>query len=124
MPDSKEGSGDKSKGPPGPHKSLNGSRASGKKGITFAAQDELPQLPIPDLDSSLKKYLDALHPLQTPKERSDSEAAVQEFLKHDGPELQEKLRTYAKGKTNYIEQFCTDACTCQCEHVLWLTETL
>ena len=33
-----------------------------KPGITFAAQDRLPKLPIPDLESSMKKYASALLP--------------------------------------------------------------
>lgn len=76
-------------------------------GITFAAQDKLPKLPIPELESSLKRYLRALKPLQTPREHSDSQQAVEEFLRVEGPELQEKLRNYAQGKSSYIEQFCT-----------------
>jgi carnitine O-acetyltransferase len=77
-----------------------------KRGITFAAQDKLPKLPIPELDSSMHKYLEALKPLQSVKEQNESEHAIKEFMKHDGPELQEKLRKYAAGKANYIEQFC------------------
>lgn len=75
-------------------------------GGTFAHQDKLPKLPIPDLASSCSKYLQALKPLQSPREHSDTRHAVQEFLKNEGPELQEKLRKYAEGKTSYIEQFC------------------
>ncbi|KAI9870708.1 MAG: hypothetical protein M1830_003900, partial [Pleopsidium flavum] len=74
-------------------------------GITFAAEEKLPKLPIPDLESSCKKYLEALKPLQSPREQSDSKAAVEEFLKSEGPELQERLKKYATGKTSYIEQF-------------------
>jgi carnitine O-acetyltransferase len=77
-----------------------------KPGITFAHQDKLPKLPIPDLDSSLNKYLSALEPLQSAKEHRDTISAVQDFLKSEGPELQERLKKYATGKTNYIEQFC------------------
>lgn len=77
-----------------------------KPGITFAAQDRLPKLPIPELESSVQKYLRSLKPLQSSKEHHDSTAAVHEFLKADGPELQEKLKKYANGKANYIEQFC------------------
>jgi len=77
-----------------------------KPGITFAAQDSLPKLPIPELESTLKKYLQALDPLQTAREHADSERAVTEFLHTDGPMLQEKLKGYAEGKTSYIEQFC------------------
>ncbi|KAK3216757.1 hypothetical protein GRF29_1g875007 [Pseudopithomyces chartarum] len=76
-----------------------------RPGITFAHQDKLPKLPIPDLDSSSKKYLAALEPLQSPKEHNDTLHAVQEFMKSDGPALQDKLKKYANGKANYIEQF-------------------
>lgn len=77
-----------------------------KPGITFAHQDRLPKLPIPDLENSCKKYLSALKPLQTPKEYNDTVIAVQDFLRTDGPVLQDKLKKYANGKANYIEQFC------------------
>ena len=77
-----------------------------KGGITFAHQDKLPKLPIPDLEASCQKYLTALRPLQSRREHSETQHAVEEFLKHDGPELQEKLKRYAAGQTSYIEQFC------------------
>lgn len=76
-------------------------------GVTFAHQDKLPKLPIPELDSTCKKYLQALKPLQTPRERVETQHAVNEFLKQDGVDLQERLKRYAQGKTSYIEQFCT-----------------
>ncbi|KAL6154233.1 carnitine O-acetyltransferase yat1 [Exserohilum turcicum] len=80
-----------------------------KPGITFAHQDSLPKLPIPELESSCKKYIAALKPLQTPKEHSDTVHAVEDFLKSEGPVLQEKLKKYASGKANYIEQFWYDS---------------
>lgn len=78
-----------------------------KQGITFAAQEKLPKLPIPDLENSMKRYLKALKPLQGGREHAETQQAVEEFLKGEGPELQEKLKKYASGKTSYIEQFCT-----------------
>jgi Choline/Carnitine o-acyltransferase. len=48
-------------------------------------------------------------PLQSPREHEDTKAAVQEFLKNEGPELQEKLKKYAFSKTSYIEQFWYDS---------------
>jgi carnitine O-acetyltransferase len=77
-----------------------------KPGITFAAQDSLPKLPIPNLEDTARRYLQALDPLQTAREHADSERAVTEFLNTDGPALQEKLKGYAEGKSSYIEQFC------------------
>ncbi|KAL1978885.1 hypothetical protein VTN31DRAFT_1744 [Thermomyces dupontii] len=79
------------------------------QGITFAHQDSLPKLPIPDLESTCRKYLEALYPLQTPREHEETKAAVQDFLRTDGPQLQEKLKKYASSKTSYIEQFWYDS---------------
>lgn len=84
----------------------NGDKPHSKPGITFAHQEKLPKLPIPDLDSTCKKYLASLDPLQTAREHHDSERAVEEFLRTDGPGLQEKLKQYSEGKSSYIEQFC------------------
>jgi hypothetical protein len=77
-----------------------------KPGVTFAAQDKLPKLPIPELDDTAKRYLEALKPLQSIREQRDTSNAVDEFLRAEGPELQEKLKRYATGKSSYIEQFC------------------
>ena len=84
----------------------NGDETPSKPGITFAAQDKLPKLPIPDLDATCKRYLGSLEPLQTSREHHESERAVEEFLRTDGPQLQEKLKTYSQGQSSYIEQFC------------------
>lgn len=77
-----------------------------EKSLTFANQDSLPKLPIPDLEDTCRKHLEALSPLQTIREHQETKAAVKDFLKTDGPILQEKLKTYASSKTSYIEQFC------------------
>ncbi|KAK4630942.1 putative mitochondrial carnitine O-acetyltransferase [Fulvia fulva] len=80
-----------------------------KPGITFAAQDKLPKLPIPDLEATCQKYLESIDPLQDAREHHDSERAVQEFLRTDGPALQAKLKAYSEGKSSYIEQFWYDS---------------
>lgn len=77
-----------------------------KGGVTYAHQDYLPKLPIPDLERTCERYLAALKPLQSPREHADTRHAVHEFLKGEGPELNEKLKKYAEGRTSYIEQFC------------------
>ena len=84
-----------------------------RQGITFAGQDKLPKLPIPDLESTTSKYLAALKPLQSPREHAETKQAVEEFLRSEGPELQERLKKYANGKTSYIEQFCKWCPTCK-----------
>ncbi|CRG89758.1 carnitine O-acetyltransferase [Talaromyces islandicus] len=79
------------------------------QGVTFANQDSLPKLPIPELESTCRKYIESLAPLQTPREHEETRASVQDFLKSEGPELQEKLKKYASSKTSYIEQFWYDS---------------
>ncbi|KAJ5677146.1 mitochondrial carnitine O-acetyltransferase [Penicillium maclennaniae] len=80
-----------------------------KQGLTFANQDSLPKLPIPDLEDTCRRHLDSLVALQGPREHEESKAAIREFLKTDGPSLQEKLKNYASSKTSYIEQFWYDS---------------
>jgi carnitine O-acetyltransferase len=100
---------------------LSGKNPNHKPGITFAAQDKLPKLPIPELEHSLTRYLAALKPLQSGREHAETQQAVEEFLKAEGPELQEKLKKYATGKTSYIEQFCKSMYLCHRHHHSHLT---
>ncbi|KAI0762152.1 acyltransferase ChoActase/COT/CPT [Trametes elegans] len=72
---------------------------------TFTHQDELPKLPIPPLEETCRRYLTALQGLQDPREHEETRRAVEDFLQHDGPRVQEKLREYAKDKASYIEEF-------------------
>ncbi|KAK7205086.1 carnitine O-acetyltransferase, variant 2 [Myxozyma melibiosi] len=78
-------------------------------GITFARQEKLSKLPIPPLRDTIQRYLDAVKPLQTPREHEDTCAAAHEFIEKDGPELQEKLIQYSSGRSSYIEQFWYDS---------------
>ncbi|KAI4158886.1 MAG: hypothetical protein LQ342_007063 [Letrouitia transgressa] len=80
-----------------------------KPGITFAAQEKLARLPIPELEDSCRKYQAVLKPLQSQRQQNDTAAAVQDFLKGEGPELHARLKKYATGKTSYIEQFWYDS---------------
>ncbi|KXX74233.1 putative mitochondrial carnitine O-acetyltransferase [Madurella mycetomatis] len=80
-----------------------------KGGVTYAHQDHLPKLPIPDLERTCERYLTALRPLQSLREHAETRHAVQDFLKGEGPELNEKLKKYAEGRTSYIEQFWYDS---------------
>ncbi|ETI24455.1 hypothetical protein G647_03824 [Cladophialophora carrionii CBS 160.54] len=84
-------------------------RELSRQGITFAAQDKLPKLPIPDLESTMKKYLETLAPLQSPQEHNDTRAAAKDFIENEGKDLQERLKKYATGRTSYIEQFWYDS---------------
>ncbi|EAQ86594.1 hypothetical protein CHGG_07847 [Chaetomium globosum CBS 148.51] len=73
-----------------------------KGGVTYAHQDDLPKLPIPELEVSCEKYLAALKPLQSAREHAETKHAVQAFLRNEGPELNNKLKQYAEARTSYI----------------------
>lgn len=75
-------------------------------GITFAAQHKLPKLPLPSLESSCTRYLEALKPLQSIEEQEASAAAVRNFVCEEGPILQAQLREYDASHANYFEHFC------------------
>jgi len=92
---------------PAEREPLSSQKPHHKPGITYASQDKLPKLPIPELESTCEKYKNSLKPLQNNREQAETAAAVADFLKGDGPELQSRLKKYATGKTSYIEQFCT-----------------
>ena len=72
---------------------------------TFAHQEKLPKLPIPPLEETCQRYLRALKGLQTPQEHEDTKRAVDDFLKNEGPKIQEKLSKWADQKDSYIEDF-------------------
>jgi carnitine O-acetyltransferase len=72
---------------------------------TWEHQDKLPKLPIPPLEETCARYLHALSALQDPKEHARTRAAVDTFLRGDGPRIQQKLIDWAKDKDSYIEEF-------------------
>jgi carnitine O-acetyltransferase len=69
---------------------------------TFARQADLPKLPIPPLEETCKRYLNALVGLQDAREHVRTKAAVEEFLKGDGARLQERLVEWAKTKDRCV----------------------
>lgn len=76
---------------------------------TFQNQKELKNLPIPELSSTCRSYLEVLKPLQTEREHSETIQAVDKFLQGAGPILDQQLREYAKTRDSYIEQFWFDS---------------
>lgn len=52
---------------------------------TYHFQDSLPRLPIPKLEDTCSRYLDAQKPLLTPDQYEETKRLVEKFQKHDGP---------------------------------------
>ncbi|XP_067418371.1 peroxisomal carnitine O-octanoyltransferase isoform X4 [Emydura macquarii macquarii] len=68
---------------------------------TFQYQSSLPSLPVPALDESLKKYLDAVKPFLNHKEYQRTEDIVKKFEHGIGKVLHHKLLERAKVKKNW-----------------------
>ena len=89
--------------------------APNSDGITYTAQQDLPALPIPDLQETCNKFLLHLKALQTEEEHEESKRTVDEFLQGDGPRLQELLVDYDLSKRacgeigSYVEEFWNES---------------
>jgi carnitine O-palmitoyltransferase 2 len=73
---------------------------------TYHFQKSLRRLPIPKLEDSARRYLNAVKAIVTDADYKQSEAVVKELLQKDGPELQKELKAYdSKNKhTSYISE--------------------
>jgi carnitine O-acetyltransferase len=89
--------------------------ATQKEGITYAKQDALPRLPIPDLARTLERFQARLAALQTEAQRQETARVVHAFLHGDGPILHQALTEYeAAGRAagvlgSYVEEFWNES---------------
>ncbi|XP_041649047.1 peroxisomal carnitine O-octanoyltransferase [Cheilinus undulatus] len=76
---------------------------------TFQYQNSLPSLPVPSLESSITKYLDAVRPFASETEYKATLDIVKKFQTGVGKELHQKLLQRAKAKKNWLEEWWLDA---------------
>ncbi|KAJ2661785.1 hypothetical protein IWW48_002179 [Coemansia sp. RSA 1200] len=69
---------------------------------TFANQDRLPRLPVPELNDTAGRYLRSLQPLLSSAEYARAEKAVSSFVGNDGlgPVLQRRLQEVDRSAAN------------------------
>lgn len=77
---------------------------------TFAAQPNLPKLPVPDLRETLNHLRDSLKPIA----RSESEYSIvlgkiDKFANGQGLQLQQRLLKRANEKPHWLEEWFDDA---------------
>ncbi|XP_032090545.1 peroxisomal carnitine O-octanoyltransferase [Thamnophis elegans] len=72
---------------------------------TFHHQSSLPSLPVPPLDESLTKYLDAVKPFLNQEEYQRTRDIVRRFENGIGKELHKKLLERAAVKRNWLEEW-------------------
>ncbi|KAJ1100833.1 hypothetical protein NDU88_005908 [Pleurodeles waltl] len=76
---------------------------------TFQYQDTLPSLPVPSLQESLRKYLDAVKPFVNEEEYQRTLNISKAFEDGIGKELQQKLEERASTKRNWLEEWWLNA---------------
>ncbi|KAL2084173.1 hypothetical protein ACEWY4_019691 [Coilia grayii] len=76
---------------------------------TFQYQNTLPPLPVPSLEGTLKKYLDAVRPFTSEAEFQKTAAIVKRFGEGIGRDLHQKLLQRAKSRRNWLEDWWLNA---------------
>ncbi|XP_047454810.1 peroxisomal carnitine O-octanoyltransferase [Mugil cephalus] len=76
---------------------------------TFQYQNTLPPLPVPSLESSLSKYLDAVRPFASEEEFKATVDIVRKFQQGAGKDLHQKLLQRARTRRNWLEDWWLDA---------------
>ncbi|XP_051574927.1 peroxisomal carnitine O-octanoyltransferase-like isoform X1 [Myxocyprinus asiaticus] len=76
---------------------------------TFQYQSSLPPLPVPSLQCTLSKYLDAVRPFASEEEFRATEAIVKRFERGAGQLLHQKLLQRAKSRCNWLEDWWLDS---------------
>uniref|UniRef100_A0A7S4MLA7 Choline/carnitine acyltransferase domain-containing protein n=1 Tax=Vannella robusta TaxID=1487602 RepID=A0A7S4MLA7_9EUKA len=80
---------------------------------TFQHQNELPPLPVPDLNESCDLYLKSIQPLADQTQFENTKNVVDQFRQNEGPILQKRLLEHAKEtqkhNKSWLEDFWLDA---------------
>ncbi|KAJ1965552.1 Carnitine O-acetyltransferase mitochondrial [Dipsacomyces acuminosporus] len=77
-------------------------------GRLFQHQSQLPKLPVPDLSSTLAKYIESLEPVLPKDKFEQSKQIAEEFAQSaEGKELQRRLEARAAepGRPNWLEEW-------------------
>lgn len=90
---------------------------------TFARQSELPKLPVPPLEDTCRRYLQALEGLQDPRDHEETKKAVEDFLKNDGPRIQQRLIAWAENKARYAHESIAQLTTTHRLHIIATSKT-
>lgn len=92
--------------PPVPAGTLTPSAQNAPNGIMSHYPAVLPKLPIPPIEDSCRRYLEALEGLQDEDEHEKTKSIVKEFLESgEAQKWQKKLEEYNEGVDSYIEEF-------------------
>ena len=78
--------------------------------VTFAAQPNLPQLPVPDLKQTLDRLRESLKPIAwSDSEYSSVLRKIDTFANGHGPQLQQRLLDRASERPHWLEEWWDNA---------------
>ncbi|PVD30992.1 hypothetical protein C0Q70_10268 [Pomacea canaliculata] len=76
---------------------------------TFQYQNELPSLPVPPLEQTIRKYLDSVKPFLTNEEYQATEHLCWKFAHGEGQFLHDKLVLRSKQRRNWLQEWWEDS---------------
>ncbi|XP_035777858.1 peroxisomal carnitine O-octanoyltransferase-like [Anopheles albimanus] len=79
---------------------------------TFCYDENLPRLPLPPLDHTLKRYLESLKPFGTADELENSKKIIETFRVGVGAKLQKLLEQRAVKEKNWVDKWWEDYAYC------------
>ncbi|SCU85939.1 LAME_0D03686g1_1 [Lachancea meyersii CBS 8951] len=81
-------------------------KRKGFQGVTFENQHKMPSLPVPELEETLRKYIETVRPYCRTKEQLEEQKKLcSEFAETKGSQLQSRLKEYAESSRNWLSQF-------------------
>ena len=72
------------------------------EGVTYAAQDSLPSLPVPPLEQTMNKLVRTCQPFLSDDELEHTKACAKDFQNGIGKELQAQLEERAASMRNWV----------------------
>eukprot|EP01138_Halocafeteria_seosinensis_P013724 gb/GECG01014015.1/.p1 GENE.gb/GECG01014015.1/~~gb/GECG01014015.1/.p1 ORF type:complete len:658 (+),score=72.15 gb/GECG01014015.1/:1-1974(+) len=75
------------------------------EGVTYAAQDSLPSLPVPPLEQTMNKLIRSCQPFLTESELEHTKACAKDFQNGIGQDLQQQLEERAASMRNWVEDW-------------------
>lgn len=82
--------------------------SSSVKGDLYKYQNELPKLPVPTLQETTDKYIKSVEPFLSADQLATTKKNVSAFLNKEGPQLQDKLVSFAKTQDNWLAAWWDD----------------
>lgn len=84
-------------------------------------EEALPSLPVPDLETTLQKYLAQVEAI-TPNHLEKTRSLVRAFLSGPGPKLQQRLLERRQKVTNWVSNILYLARTSKCHNRVFVKQ--